>query len=358
MHEYLSTQRERIAAFVSEVLRAETERLCRAGAWGSDVTDRLLEYTLPGKMIRGALVHLGYSLVSGREPDPVLSVAAAMELTQSFLLIHDDIMDRDDQRRGKPAVHRQYADVAWTRGYLGNTEHFGHAMGICAGDIAMFLATDLLSRAEVAPAIVQRLVSCFAREIALVGVAQMSDVANAVRIDEVPSEDIITLYRYKTGRYTFSLPLMLGAMAAGAGDGFCDDLGLLGEEIGVIFQIKDDEIGLFGDSTATGKPVGSDISENKKTILRAMLFDRAPEAERETLDRLFGSDSVTVHDVQYVRSLIDTLGVRGELQQKLELRALACTNRIDQLFPSPGPTTSRFVEILHSLVAYNLKRDR
>lgn len=354
MHDYLDAHKQVTLDYLRDYLGRRKALLQTAGAWGGDVVERLLDFTAGGKMIRGALVYLGYALAGGTLSGAVAPIAAAMELTQSFLLIHDDIMDHDQQRRGMPSIHAQYAELAWKRGYRGDAQHFGEAMGICSGDIAFFLACDLIGECDLDAAVYRALMKRFTDEVTLVGVAQMHDVTNGVRLDDVPETEIIQLYRYKTGRYTFSLPLILGATAAGADSDLNRTLGAVGEEIGIIFQIKDDEIGIFSSDTQIGKPVGSDVSEDKKTLLRARLFAAAPPTERATLEKLFGAPSVTRHDVDYVGALVDSLGVRAGLQDELDSRAVALHGRIAKLFPAGGEP----VEVLRQLVEYNLKRDR
>lgn len=354
MLDFLESQKSSTLDYLRSFLDRSSPSLARAGELGEDVTARLLDYSSGGKMIRGALVTLGYGLGGGTQPESVLPIAAAMELTQSFLLIHDDIMDNDDQRRGKPAVHKQYADVAWKRGFQGDNRHYGHAMAICAGDVAFFLALGLIGEAELLPQTYRRLVRQFAEEVALVGVAQMHDVTNGVDTADVAEDRIMRLYRYKTGRYTFSLPLMLGAIAAQADETVIRELGALGEEIGIIFQIKDDEIGIFATDDRSGKPVGSDVTENKKTVLRSRLFAAAPAAERAVLERLFGAPSITGHDLEYIRALLESLGVRVTLQGELEELAANVRSRIAELFPA----SNRWSELLLELLEYNLSRDR
>ncbi len=365
MLDYLSAQKDRTLSCLRDFLTERAALIKVAGSWGPDVVERLLDYSAGGKMIRGALVYLGYELAGGAESSRAAPLAAAMELTQSFLLIHDDIMDHDHTRRGKLSIHRQYTEIAWKRGYRGNSEHFGEAMGICSGDIAFFLACRLIAAAPVDAQTYRVLMNCFTDEVALVGVAQMHDVTNGVRQDEVDEAEILQLYRYKTGRYTFSLPLILGATAAGGDAQLNEQLGALGEEIGIIFQIRDDEIGIFGSDDQIGKPVGSDIMEDKKTIVRARLFAAAPAAERATLERLFGAESVTRHDIDYICALIDSLGVRAQLHQELASRAEAVHLRIDRLFGAgamhAAPARSGLdeaVAVLRQLVDYNLIRDR
>ena len=284
MLDYFRTAREAVHQAIQDVLAEagrEYERV--SGDFGSDSARRLDEFSARGKMIRGCLVRLGFELGGGKSVPPeaeesVARAGAAMELFQSGLLVHDDIMDRDRTRRGAPTLHVGYeADLA--RGLYGDPAHNGSSLGICAGDLAYFSAFHVLAGLEVPADVARQVCQTAARELALVGVAQMQDVANgAVRHESInpfreatasPDEQaILLLYRYKTGRYTFSLPLSIGATLAGADLQTKASLEEAGEALGILFQLKDDELGLFADEDELGKPVGADIREDKKTLFR------------------------------------------------------------------------------------------
>ncbi|HVP20019.1 MAG TPA: polyprenyl synthetase family protein [Spirochaetia bacterium] len=297
-------------------------QLIQADPLAALACDRLLEFTLSGKMIRGCLVSLGFSISRGSKAgvggELVREAGAAMELFQSGLLIHDDIMDRDLTRRGRPTIFNQYSRDA-ARDGIPDWRHLGEALGICAGDLAFFLAYELIAGLALSPAALGRVLSLISRELAAVGIAQMRDVAwgsaSSARPDE---EQILRLYRYKTGRYTFSLPLMAGGILAEADLRTMNALESLGECLGIMFQIRDDEIGLFGDPRQTGKPVGSDIREGKKTLLFARLISACSPEDSRQLSDLFGNPHITEDDLDYVRGLVESSGVRESLRATLQ----------------------------------------
>ena len=264
---YFDPLRERISDALRQFFREKRDELARVNPLGRDAAERLVEFTLRGKMIRGCLVHLGWSIggagtvAPDAEAASVVAAGAAMELFQSGLLVHDDIMDRDVVRRGLPSIFQQYAQMAGRDGHA-DPAHVGQAQGICAGDVACFMAFELLSRVR-APALGEVLALC-ARELSAVGIAQMQDVAWGASKDGVKVDDILTMYRYKTGRYSFALPLAAGALIAGAAPDVREKLETCGESLGLLFQIRDDDLGLFGDEKELGKPVGSDIREGKE----------------------------------------------------------------------------------------------
>ena len=197
------------------------------------------------------------------------------------------------------------------------------------------------------------LLAITSHELTLVGLAQMGDVHNGGVAIDVGLPEIIQLYRFKTGRYTFSLPLMAGAICAGAAAANLPVLGELGELFGIIFQIKDDDLGLFGTTARTGKPVGSDIREDKKTLHRHYLFERGGQAELKDFRAIFGHRSATETEIQLILHRMEVLGVREHIDAELDVYAERARGLIGKL----AGATEQGKTALESLLAYNLSRD-
>ncbi len=346
---HLSDSRRELREFTSEYLRRKRRELERIGRWGTDVSDRLLEFTNSGKMIRGSLVLLGADLFGRPRDGEELKVAAAVELMQSSLLVHDDIMDRDEMRRGMASVYSQYSRLGRSQD-LPDPSHFGESMGICAGDVAIFTAFELLGELDV-PAM-PSIISLCSKEMTYVGVAQMQDVFLGQSEAAVDEGDVYLLYLYKTGRYTFSLPLMLGSLLAGAPDRTVDAMARLGERLGVVFQMKDDEIGLFGESDEIGKPCGTDIKEGKKTLFHLHLMRSASDEQRARLQTILGNRLIGKDEVDYVRSLIVDLGVRDRLAAEMVRLADEAHGIADGL----DGVAREQLTLIHDLIEYNLTR--
>lgn len=217
---FLTVYKSPIDEHLIQFLQKKKKELSRMSRWGTDAVKKLLSFVIAGKTIRGSLVLYAYSLFQKGAPESVLHASAALELIHSGFLIHDDIMDQDDVRRGNPSMHMRYARLG--------DKHFGTSMGINLADLCFFLAYELI------PLEVTRYVS---REWASVVVAQMHDVSGA----KTPEEKL-TVYRYKTARYTFSVPLSIGARLAGAPRDTIKQLETLGEYLGMLYQIRDDEL--------------------------------------------------------------------------------------------------------------------
>ncbi|HTZ50704.1 MAG TPA: polyprenyl synthetase family protein [Spirochaetia bacterium] len=321
---YFDPIRGRLVSALQSFLRVKSAELARVNPMGAEAVRRLLEFSVRGKMMRGCLVHLGWELArtkaAGSPGDgapgdaAVTTVGAAMELFQSGLLVHDDIMDRDAVRRGQPSIFRQYEEEAERDGSA-DPAHVGQALGICAGDVAYFMAFELLAGGDVPAAVAARVLGLCARELSAVGVAQMQDVAWGASARPVGSQQILAMYTWKTGRYSFSLPLLAGAaLAQGPADRHAVQLaaGLeaCGEGLGVLFQLRDDELGIFGTEEQTGKPLASDLREGKKTLLVSLLMEESTPAERRRLQDILGNPGCTVEDLDFVRGLAGSAPVR------------------------------------------------
>jgi geranylgeranyl diphosphate synthase, type I len=315
---YFDPIRARVSAALRLFLDEKRAELARVNPMGPDAADRLMEFSMGGKMIRGCLVHLGWSICRAPDSsdpgqDAVPTVGAAMELFHSGLLIHDDIMDRDLVRRGRPSIFQQYATAAAAENQA-DPPHVGQALGICAGDVACFMAFELMARTRAPAAVLCRVLEMCARELSAVGIAQMQDVAWGASSSAAGVDDILRMYLHKTGRYSFSLPLLAGAMIADASEESRGRLEAFGECIGLLFQIRDDELGLFGDETELGKPVGSDVREGKKTLIFSSLMAAANPDERRRLKRIFGNPRATKGDIEYVRERAGSDTVRSQIQ--------------------------------------------
>lgn len=339
------------------------------GNRGSDSLERIVEFAMRGKMIRGCLVFLGAEAAPEEAPPEadvagVAQCAAAMELFQAGLLAHDDIMDRDETRRGAPTIHARYAAEARAAG-SGDPLHAGEALGICLGDLCYFEAYALLVRglgpAGFIPAAAGasrcgEALSLLSSGLAEVAVAQMSDVSWSSGKAEPSEEAILEMYIGKTAHYSFSLPLSLGALCAGDLS-IVEPLYRLGENLGILFQLRDDELGLFGDEASMGKNVGSDLREGKKTLFRARLMAAAPVEERERLGKAFmpgeRDGAELAEDIAYIRGLAGDLGILDSIEsmkREAEKEARAIIGTLDI---KPGAAA-----VFEGLVDYVTRRDK
>lgn len=347
---YLGRARVRISTFLDRFLAENAGAATAAGPWGRDLTGRLAEFVGRGKLVRGGLVFLGWESTGHRTSTATARAAGAVELAQSALLVHDDIMDRDRLRRGKPSVHRQYALLAGRR-HVSDPERFGQGMGICAGDIAFFLAFEVLAGLRVRSDRLAASIRYLSREFVLVGLGQMQDFHAGLSSWALNEGAILELYRLKTARYSFSVPLSLGCLLAGGSGRLRARLEAYGEALGLLFQLKDDELGLFGDEEKLGKPVGSDLRQGKQTLLHLLLTGRATAAERRWLASAWGNPAATDRDIDRARALAERYGIRDEIRIRLDRYAASAGKAIRLL-----PLDQARRRVFEGLLEYSLTR--
>jgi geranylgeranyl diphosphate synthase type I len=349
---FFNKQKEKISRELTRFLGQKQKDLSLVHSLGHDVCDRLMAFVLRGKMMRGGLAALGYSIFKKRIPEVITMGGAALELFQAALLIHDDIMDRDLTRRGADSLFYQYVRLA-EKANLKEAFHTGESLGICAGDLGFFLAYELLSAMAIPEKMKSRLNMLFSSELSQVVAAQMSDVYWGADEKAIISEkEIFNLYIYKTGRYTFSLPLMCGAIIARASETQISLLARIGELLGIIFQIKDDELGLFGEEQQTGKPVGSDIKAGKKNLYYYYLFYDKTYPAQEEIFNLFHRQELSTKEIQKIKDAVWELGVQKKIENKLEELAGEAGSLIEGL----PKINYQSRQMLYELMNYNLKR--
>lgn len=347
--ERIEEDKQRICRFVDDYLDDWEEM--RPGRWRKDVKERMQEMVKGGKMVRGSLVMQIHRAYGGESVEDCLRVAGAIELLHTGLLMHDDIVDKDDYRREMPTFSKQYTGLGEEEN-VSEPEHFGMSMAVVAGDIAFFMGQGLLSRLELDPEKRSDVIDLVFKEFSSVGLAEQVDIYSGYAPEELSEDEIKKLYRDKTARYTFSLPFKAGALMAGVEEDEIEKLYSLGEKLGIVFQLKDDELGLFGSEEEAGKSLGSDLEENKKTLHRLKLLDNIPEDEREEMKVRLAGD-LTMEDKEEIVERFEDLGIREEVRDRMEEIAEDARDDIDDL-----EVDRSFKEFLRGLTDFCLERSR
>ncbi|GAB3668836.1 polyprenyl synthetase family protein [Actinocorallia lasiicapitis] len=264
-----------------------------------------------GKRLRPAFCYWGWRALGGADGPDIIAAAASLELLQASALIHDDVMDGSDTRRGQPSVHRRFEALHATEGWTGVSGPFGTGAAILLGDLTlawsgeMFdtsgLTEDVLAPGRPLYDIMRTEVMC----------GQYLDMLEQAR-GTGNVESALRVVKYKSAKYTIERPLHLGAAMAGASQRDLDALSAYGLPLGAAFQLRDDVLGVFGDPAETGKPAGDDLREGKRTVLIALAQERATSAQNDTLRRLLGDPALDLAGVEELRAiLIDTDALTG-----------------------------------------------
>ena len=262
------------------------------GALNSEIADFVLG---GGKRVRPLFAWAGYVgavTAPGRGPGPtgehtesVLRAVAALELIQACALIHDDIIDCSDTRRGAATIHRRIEKSHTVAGWDGDGERFGHSVAILAGDLALAWADDMVAQAGLTPAALSRAWSAWAPMRTEVIAGQILDISIEAARDERPEAARKTIL-LKTAAYTIERPLHFGAAIGGADGTLIDAYRTFGRHVGIAFQLRDDLLGVFGDPAVTGKPAGDDLREGKRTELLAHALKYLDATDRTAAARL------------------------------------------------------------------------
>jgi len=271
-----------------------------------------------GKRLRPAFCVWGY-VAAADLPDPgtggldaVLTAAASLELLHASALVHDDVMDASDTRRGAPAAHRQFETLHTAEQRLGDPEPFGRAAAILLGDLLLMWSVEMLERAGLPPAARSHAYEIAQRMRTEVTCGQYLDVAAQSSPWGVGLGDALAaanrVVEYKSARYTVYRPAQLGAAIGGAPGPLLDALAGYGSPLGRAFQFRDDLLGVFGDPTVTGKPVGDDLREGKRTVLIAYALAHTDQAGRRLLVDRLGDPELDEDGVSALQQVITDSG--------------------------------------------------
>lgn len=300
---------------------------------------QLAEFVLQGgKRVRPTFAFAGWlagssaadSVPMGPNPSDAadaLRIGAALELVQACALVHDDIIDRSDTRRGHPTLHRIFEAGHRSDGWSGDAAEYGVSAAILIGDLALAWADDLAyghlpgdasppwGDPRPLPPAVGRAWSSMRTEV-LCG--QYLDIANEAGGDE----SIGAAYRvmeFKTAAYTVARPLELGATLAGASPRLVGDLRTIGHDLGVAFQLRDDLLGVFGDPERTGKPSGDDLMAGKRTALLAVGLARTDEHDPASAARLrdYLGRPLDDDEVRSARTILVEAGAVDEVERQI-----------------------------------------
>jgi geranylgeranyl diphosphate synthase, type I len=298
--------RERIDARLGHYLKEKRDEVARLSPQSEILVDGVEALTLRGgKRLRPALAAAAHRAVApGREAHGIEDLGSALELLQSFLLIHDDWMDADDERRGGPAVHAAF------RTRVGNA-HLADSLAVLAGDLASTYAWELFLAAPW---------SADARRAAEVRFLSIhKEVFFGQHLDLTASTEVERMHQLKTGSYTVRGPFALGALLAGANERQVAALDHAATPLGEAFQLADDLLGTFGNPRETGKPAGNDLRAGKRNAVVVAAEALLPEGDREPLQVVFGGGAEVPDDaVARAIALLTDAGVRAQVEDRVD----------------------------------------
>jgi geranylgeranyl diphosphate synthase type I len=269
-----------------------------------------------GKRLRPAFAYWGYRGAGGADSDQLVATVAALELVHASALMHDDVMDCSDTRRGEPAVHRRFAALHRAGHWHGDPDWFGTSAAILLGDLCLVWSDELLHSAGLAPAALARARPLFDRMRTELTLGQYLDV-HAQATGDTTVDRALVVARLKSAAYTVQWPLLLGAALAGAPPPVIDAYAGYGPPLGEAFQLRDDVLGVFGDPARTGKPAGDDLREGKRTYLVAAAFEAADPTTRAELTARLGDRQLDQAGVDRLREIITGTGALARTESRI-----------------------------------------
>jgi len=334
----------------TELDRWEVE-LAEVGPDVADLTGPVRTLLQGGKRLRAGFAYWGWRAAGQDDHEGAISLAAAMELFQAAALIHDDVMDDSETRRGQPAMHRALSRAHAERLWHGEPDRFGVAGAILAGNLCLGWCDDLFANSGLPPQALEAARPVFERMRGQLMAGQFLDIVTSMRpwhdLDDAErierSRHVIT---YKSAKYSIEHPLLIGATAGGASQHDLDALSRYGVALGVAFQLRDDVLGVFGDPDVTGKPAGDDLREGKRTVLIARTLAGADDVASTQVDQWLGAPDLGTAEVEAFRELIISTGALEGVERDIAEGAAAARSALAEASGVPEPARTVLAELI------------
>ncbi|HJY44588.1 MAG TPA: polyprenyl synthetase family protein [Propionibacteriaceae bacterium] len=327
--------REAVSAEISAFLNEQSSVLDSMGPELVPVHLMASQMLCGGKRMRPAFCVWGYIAAAGIPSDDdlksLLTAAGSLDVLHVSALIHDDLMDSSDLRRGRPAAHRQFEALHANAGWLGDSAAFGRAGAILLGDLLVMWSAQMLHGAGVDQSTLERALPIVEAMRTEVTCGQYLDIvaqAHPLRkrapaigslrpTIELALDDASRVVEYKAARYTVQRPCQMGAALGGGDDELYFALGAYGSPLGRAFQFRDDLLGVFGDPKVTGKPAGDDLREGKRTVLVAHAYAHADDAGQKLLLQRLGDPALDETGITELQQVIVESGAREAVESMI-----------------------------------------
>ena len=298
-----------------------------------------------GKRLRPAFCYWGWRAAGGDGDEPgIMRAAAALEWLQASALVHDDVMDASDVRRGRPAVHRAFEARHRAANWVGDAQQFGVGSAILLGDLMLSWCDEMFRSARLPQDRLERgayfLDLCKSE---VVGGQFLDLVGQSTGVNSI--EQAMRIVRFKSAKYTVERPLHIGAALAGGDDRLVASLSQIGIPLGEAFQLRDDVLGVFGDPDVTGKPAGDDLREGKRTVLLARAFEGANGEGTRILADAVGRPDLDPVEVDRLRDLIASTGALAAVEEQIATLEARVSAALDDA-PIVDPVARDAIELL------------
>jgi len=327
-----------VSARIDRALGEQYQRLAAISPDLAPITEYSEALLSGGKRFRALFCYWGWQSVAGRSGsfDPlaegsrqttteaVVTAAAALEVFHAAALVHDDIMDRSDTRRGMPAAHRRFEQLHGGSGWIGDATAFGTNAALLMGDMLLSLSDSVFDEALALldPARARVVRQEFHAMRLDVTAGQYLDIHEETAWPTVDEAELLLRAQrvivFKSAKYSIEAPLAIGGLIAGADPRQLDGLRAFGLPLGVAYQLRDDLLGVFGDPDVTGKPAGDDLREGKRTVLIATARKALAPGPRQLVDELLGDPELDEDQIAMLRATITDSGAVAAVERSIE----------------------------------------
>ncbi|WP_431709657.1 polyprenyl synthetase family protein [Glutamicibacter uratoxydans] len=331
--ELTTSYSQRVADNLEVFLAAKSAEVGQIASSAVALVDAIKDLTGGGKKLRPAFAFWGFIGAGGQpENEDIVKVGVALELFQAAALIHDDLIDRSDTRRGKPSVHKRFEAQHRELKLDGDAQHYGGASAILAGDLCLSLSEEVFASVESAGASARTIFNQMRTQVMA---GQYLDILEESAGSSYDPEEAVrrarNIVRYKSAKYSTENPFLLGGALAGADEELLSSYRAFALPLGEAFQLRDDVLGVFGDPSITGKPSGDDLREGKRTELIAHAMLLADDASKQLISARLGAPDLTPNEVKKISAILERCGALAKTESniaELTSDALAALEKI------------------------------
>ncbi|MBF0671245.1 MAG: polyprenyl synthetase family protein [Salinibacterium sp.] len=349
---------EQVQANIDRTLEAQATQLAEVSPDLSPFIDWSRELLSGGKRFRALFCYWGWRAAGGSPDGPldaIVNAATALEFFHAAALVHDDIIDNSDTRRGMPAAHRRFERLHRETGWSGDADSFGRSSAILLGDLLLGWSDEILdaglhSLGDASAALAAR--REFNRMRTEVTAGQYLDVLEEHSWRSWPDDSLLERAQrvivYKSAKYSVEAPLLIGAALSGASIEQSTALRDFGLPLGIAYQLRDDLLGVYGDPAETGKPSGDDLREGKRTVLVAQARRRMPGPSTRLLDELLGDPELSDEQVRTLQSTLLQSGAVDDVERAIQRNADRARASLDTASIDPE-ARGRLIELVEKV---------
>lgn len=299
--------------------QGETKYLREIGSELEPVAVAMERFALDsGKRLRPLFSYVGFLGTGAKSAPEIIQACAALELVHVCALMHDDVMDGSDTRRGAPSIHKSFEAMHADKKLVGSAENFGTATAILLGDLALVWSAKMLHQSGLESATLIRALPMYDEMRIELMAGQYLDVYEQA-LGSSSVDRSLKVARYKSGKYTIERPLHFGA-ALGSKDPeqLMNSYSSYGLPLGEAFQLRDDVLGIFGNPAETGKPAGDDLRESKRTVLLAKTMEFATPAGQSIIKSALGNPNLSASEIEAAREIMKDSGALKWVEDLIE----------------------------------------